>query len=1057
MKHVKKVFALGTSLFLMFGAMMSLSSHQQKDKEVQVAEAIDDYQIYHNEDLGFVTRDPGDTRIVKGDVDGGEQTKGNVLSSKSELKLNFKKTVANYWFGVGGYAIYSSNHTTIRFLTLSYNSNSAYGRNAQKSNLVMKTADGSEAMTDAYSDGKLFSDYTDITLRLDMSDLTAVKLEFFAEYGGKTYYPFDGTTKIDSYTYSATPTGFGEEDTYRAMAGANATDSGVAILKFNTHLLLREDLTDVITGVTGKYEWDAIGQYKFEITLSKDIFQEGSGYLDDNPNNWKDENGNTINLQEAILINGKTFKYWVDYPSTHSAYSSKDASNGVYDFAMCLAGTHSPASIYLDSNAITFRFCLDVFAMDNLEITFKADGFKAYNNNTICELTEDLTYYSTLNDQTNGSFTNLYDNRVVFVQQRNEIPAHVSIIETQDLGENTATNGGKYRRYLIKTNIKRDPDFYLQPFAADNYRYFYDNILMNGMSLASINAWARMNHKDFDVYNDSSTQNPDYETNHPTGSPNPKYDLAVNTQMPTDQTDVWFWIRVPYQLMTDLSIDRADIAFSIRDGSAWHTLDKNNNHIIIRNDADTFEPLINAAIDELEGYVDPSLYRSEDREEISLILSDAEYDLRAAVLLDDIETIVDTAKGSLDAYKTDAELTKEEHIDAVIALIDAIPDPVSESDANTIKAALEAYAALTTAEQSEVPTEQFNKLYAAYEALEAIELASYKTIVAQQVNNTIDLDRYFDTQRSQVSQLIEQLNSSIAAATNKAQVDEAVDTFYLAFNQIKTAKELAIEELDAIDLTIYRQAEKENVESIIASAKAAIALCDNAAEIENVLERTDDAIALIKTDAQMTAYEELEEARASAISQINNCYDELKDGNYTNANKQLLEILKINGVFAVEIAISQAEITAAVTSTIEAMNAIETIPNPQPEPTYTVTFDANGGTGTMTQITGINGQYILPSCGFTAPAGQEFAGWKVNNQGDILQPNAIVTVYSDTQLIAQWKVINSGGDSGDGGSSHFEPEDEFGCNGSLVASSLLISGISLVGVALMLFRKKKDN
>ena len=40
--------------------------------------------------------------------------------------------------------------------------------------------------------------------------------------------------------------------------------------------------------------------------------------------------------------------------------------------------------------------------------------------------------------------------------------------------------------------------------------------------------------------------------------------------------------------------------------------------------------------------------------------------------------------------------------------------------------------------------------------------------------------------------------------------------------------------------------------------------------------------------------------------------------------------------------------------------------------TYTVSFDANGGTGTMADVTGISGKYTLPANGFTAPAGKQF-------------------------------------------------------------------------------------
>ena len=71
--------------------------------------------------------------------------------------------------------------------------------------------------------------------------------------------------------------------------------------------------------------------------------------------------------------------------------------------------------------------------------------------------------------------------------------------------------------------------------------------------------------------------------------------------------------------------------------------------------------------------------------------------------------------------------------------------------------------------------------------------------------------------------------------------------------------------------------------------------------------------------------------------------------------------------------------------------------------TYTVSFNANGGTGEMTNITDVKGEYTLPECTFAAPAGQEFVGWKVNNTGDLLMPGAVINVNADATIFAQWQ------------------------------------------------------
>ena len=70
--------------------------------------------------------------------------------------------------------------------------------------------------------------------------------------------------------------------------------------------------------------------------------------------------------------------------------------------------------------------------------------------------------------------------------------------------------------------------------------------------------------------------------------------------------------------------------------------------------------------------------------------------------------------------------------------------------------------------------------------------------------------------------------------------------------------------------------------------------------------------------------------------------------------------------------------------------------------TYIVSFDPNGGTGTMTDVEVTEGQeYVLPNCGFTAPEGQEFAGWLINET--TFQPGNKVTVNSDLTVTASWK------------------------------------------------------
>ena len=68
---------------------------------------------------------------------------------------------------------------------------------------------------------------------------------------------------------------------------------------------------------------------------------------------------------------------------------------------------------------------------------------------------------------------------------------------------------------------------------------------------------------------------------------------------------------------------------------------------------------------------------------------------------------------------------------------------------------------------------------------------------------------------------------------------------------------------------------------------------------------------------------------------------------------------------------------------------------------HTVTYSANGGGGSMSSISvSKGGTYVLPACGFTAPAGYVFSGWRVS--GVLRQPGESLTVTNDLTVIAQW-------------------------------------------------------
>ena len=69
----------------------------------------------------------------------------------------------------------------------------------------------------------------------------------------------------------------------------------------------------------------------------------------------------------------------------------------------------------------------------------------------------------------------------------------------------------------------------------------------------------------------------------------------------------------------------------------------------------------------------------------------------------------------------------------------------------------------------------------------------------------------------------------------------------------------------------------------------------------------------------------------------------------------------------------------------------------------TISFDPNGGTGTMQPMKVKSGEkFKLPKCTFTPPEGKEFAGWLAEN-GKVYPAGEIVSSVSSSVLKATWK------------------------------------------------------
>ena len=73
---------------------------------------------------------------------------------------------------------------------------------------------------------------------------------------------------------------------------------------------------------------------------------------------------------------------------------------------------------------------------------------------------------------------------------------------------------------------------------------------------------------------------------------------------------------------------------------------------------------------------------------------------------------------------------------------------------------------------------------------------------------------------------------------------------------------------------------------------------------------------------------------------------------------------------------------------------------------YTVSFDANGGIGTMADVVRDYGLYCLPENSFTAPDGKYFKGWALSPDGSVLSTE-IYNITANTTFYAIWEDIKN--------------------------------------------------
>ena len=81
---------------------------------------------------------------------------------------------------------------------------------------------------------------------------------------------------------------------------------------------------------------------------------------------------------------------------------------------------------------------------------------------------------------------------------------------------------------------------------------------------------------------------------------------------------------------------------------------------------------------------------------------------------------------------------------------------------------------------------------------------------------------------------------------------------------------------------------------------------------------------------------------------------------------------------------------------------------------YTLTFNANGGSGTMAPIADLTGEFELPANKFTAPTGKQFKGWSLTADGaivtkvDMTENRTVYAIWED--IIYSYEFLESTGE-----------------------------------------------
>lgn len=315
--------------------------------------------------------------------------------------------------------------------------------------------------------------------------------------------------------------------------------------------------------------------------------------------------------------------------------------------------------------------------------------------------------------------------------------------------------------------------------------------------------------------------------------------------------------------------------------------------------------------------------------------------------------ISEDVKNKLSALVHEVMILKDTDLMNVIRMVSGLPDPSDmtvESRAH-VEQAEQAYEDLSSEQQSLMTDALKTKLTNAVKRMGELVIEKENKDAADEVKVLIEAipapadltledkeqinmakARYDSLTRQQKALISDSLKLDLQDAADRIkELEEQAEEEKQREAALKTAREEAINELSAFrDPSLYRETEKAILADAVTRGKAAIESAKTIEEVEACLISAKAEIALIKTDAELTAEENRkEEEKEAALKQAKesakNELSAYKDpASYRNAEKEVLADAVARGKVAIDKAETIEEVSAALLSAKAEISLIKT-------------------------------------------------------------------------------------------------------------------------------------